>query len=144
VSFALLTFNDQLGGTGQILPLHVFLDVPRRTAQERVPIASNVGSREVTWASSPHLLSPFASFRVFRGPHSLGKAGTLTGPRAECHVWLRPCRAAGSYYGAASIIKRCCPAETGENSLHNTEWTLPPRVAQTCISIFIDSTIATG
>ena len=37
------------GGTGQILPLHAFLDIPRRIAQERVPIASNVGSRDVTW-----------------------------------------------------------------------------------------------
>jgi hypothetical protein len=43
----------------------LFLDMPRRIAQERVPTASNVGSRDVTWA-----------------PHSLGKAGTLTGSRA--------------------------------------------------------------
>jgi hypothetical protein len=42
-----------------------FWDMPRRIAQERVPTASNVGSRDVTWA-----------------PHSLGKAGTLTGSRA--------------------------------------------------------------
>ena len=41
-----------------------------------MPTASNVGSRDVTWASpSPHLSFPFASFRVFRGPHSSGKAG---------------------------------------------------------------------
>ena len=26
-----------------------FLDMPRRIAQERVPTASNVGSRDVTW-----------------------------------------------------------------------------------------------
>jgi hypothetical protein len=44
-----------------------FLDMPRRIAQERVPTASNVGSRDVTWASQPHLSSLFASFRVFRG-----------------------------------------------------------------------------
>jgi len=30
-----------------------FLDMPRRIAQERVPTASNVGSRDVTWASQP-------------------------------------------------------------------------------------------
>ena len=30
--------------------------------------ASNVGSRDVTWASQPAPLIPFASFRVFRGP----------------------------------------------------------------------------
>src|SRR5271169_7049952 len=54
-----------------------FLDMPRRIAQERVPTASNVGSRDVTWPPSPHLSSPFAFFRVFRGPHSLGKAGHL-------------------------------------------------------------------
>jgi hypothetical protein len=59
--------RDHLGGTGQILPLHVFLELPRR-------IASNVGPRP----PSPHLLSPFASFA---GPNSLGKAGTLTGGR---------------------------------------------------------------
>ena len=62
------------------------LDMPRRIAQERVPTASNVGSRDVTWASQPTPLIPFASFRVFRGPHSLGRAGTLTGPRAGCHA----------------------------------------------------------
>jgi len=55
------------------LPLHVFWTIPRRIAQERVPTASNVGSRDVTWASQPQPLIPF---RVFRGPHSLGRAGT--------------------------------------------------------------------
>jgi hypothetical protein len=60
--------------------------MPRRIAQERLPTASNVGSRDVTWASQPTPLIPFASFRVFRGPHSLGRAGTLTGPRAGCHA----------------------------------------------------------
>ena len=35
-----------------------FLDMPRRIAQERVP-ASNVGSRDVTRASQPHLI-PFS------------------------------------------------------------------------------------
>jgi hypothetical protein len=85
-------------------------------------------------------------FRVFSRvsrAQFLRQSGDTYGPRAGCHVWLRLCRAADSY-GAVSIIKRCCPAETGENSLHNTEWILPARVAQTCISIFIDSTIATG
>jgi hypothetical protein len=63
--------TDLLGGTGQILPLHVFGHAtPDRT--ERVPTASNVGSCDVTWASQPTPLIPFASFRVFRGPHSLG------------------------------------------------------------------------
>ena len=35
-----------------------FLDMPRRIAQERVPTASNVGSRDVTWVidSLPDLL----------------------------------------------------------------------------------------
>ena len=72
--------GDQLGGTGQISVARI-LDMPRRIAQERVPTASNVGSRDVTWPSLP-----FASFRVFRGPHSLGKAGTFTGPRAGCQA----------------------------------------------------------
>jgi len=54
----------------------------RRIAQERVPTASNVGLRDVTWASPAYTSHPLSrlSFRVFRGPHSLGKAGTLTGP----------------------------------------------------------------
>ena len=43
-----------------------FLDLPRRIAQERVPTASNVGSRDVTWASQP---TPLIPFRVFRRPH---------------------------------------------------------------------------
>ncbi len=38
------------------------LDVPRRIAQERVPTASSVGSRDVTWASQP---APLIPFRVF-------------------------------------------------------------------------------
>ena len=37
-----------------------FLDMPRRIAQERVPTASNVGSRDVTWASQPTPLIPFS------------------------------------------------------------------------------------
>ena len=48
-----------------------FLDMPRRIAQERVPTASNLGSRDATWVvPAQHLSSPFASFRVFRGPLS--------------------------------------------------------------------------
>jgi hypothetical protein len=39
-----------------------FLDIPRRIAQERVPTASNVGSRDVTLASQP---TPLIPFRVF-------------------------------------------------------------------------------
>jgi hypothetical protein len=39
-----------------------FLDMPRRIAQERVPTASKVGSRDVTWASQ---LTPLIPFRVF-------------------------------------------------------------------------------
>ena len=46
-----------------------FLDMPRRIAQERVPTASNVGSRDVTWASQPTPLIPFRVFsRVSRAP----------------------------------------------------------------------------
>jgi hypothetical protein len=53
-----------------------FLAVPRRIAQERVPTAFNVGSRDVTWASRATPLIPFRVFsRVSRAPHSLGKAG---------------------------------------------------------------------
>ena len=44
--------------------------------QERVPTASNVGSRDVTWASQPTPVIPFGVFCVFRGAHSLGKAGS--------------------------------------------------------------------
>ena len=70
--------GDQLGGTGQILPLHVFLDMPRRIAQERVPTASNVGSRDVTWASQPTPVIPFGVFwRVSRGPF-LRQSGVVT------------------------------------------------------------------
>src|ERR1700730_16486478 len=46
-----------------------FLDMPRRIAQERVPAASNVGSRDVAWASQPTPLIPFRVFsRVSRAP----------------------------------------------------------------------------
>ena len=66
----------------------------------------------------------------------------MGGP-TPCPSWLRLCRAADSY-AAVSIIKRCCPGDTGDDSLHKTDWIVPARVAQICISIFIDSTIATG
>ena len=39
-----------------------FLDMPRRIAQERVPTASNVGSRDVTWASQPTPVIPFGRY----------------------------------------------------------------------------------
>ena len=52
-----------------------FLDMPRRIAQERFPTASNVGSRDVTWASQPTPLIPFRVFlRVSRAPF-LGQSG---------------------------------------------------------------------
>ena len=37
-----------------------FLDMPRRIAQERVPTASNIGSRDVTWASPAHTSHPLS------------------------------------------------------------------------------------
>jgi hypothetical protein len=46
--------------------------MPRRIAQERVPTASNVGSRDVTSASQPTPLIPFGVFsRVSRAPDQL-------------------------------------------------------------------------
>ena len=48
-------------------PVARFLDMPRRIAQERVPTAPNVGSRDVTWASQPHLSSPSRLFSSFAG-----------------------------------------------------------------------------
>jgi hypothetical protein len=48
-----------------------FLDMPRRIAQERVPTASNVGSRDVAWVSQPTPLIPFRDFsRVSRADSS--------------------------------------------------------------------------
>ena len=70
--------GDQLGGTGHNIAVARFLDMPRRIAQERVPTASNVGSRDVTWASQPTPVIPFGVFGVFRGAHSLDKAGLVT------------------------------------------------------------------
>src|SRR5271166_660956 len=43
-----------------------FFDIPRRIAQERVPTASNVGSRDVTWASQATALIPLS--RLFAAP----------------------------------------------------------------------------
>src|SRR5271165_2448492 len=52
--------------------------MPRRIAQERVPTASNVGSRDVTWASRPTLVIPFGVFwRVSRAPF-LRQSGVVT------------------------------------------------------------------
>ena len=49
-----------------------FLDVQRRITQERVPTASNVGSRVATWASQLTALFPFRVFsRVSRAPFLL-------------------------------------------------------------------------
>jgi len=51
--------------------------MPRRIAQERVPTASNVRSRDVAWASQPTPLIPFRVFsRVSRAPF-LRQSGTL-------------------------------------------------------------------
>src|SRR5208282_6505164 len=51
-------------------------DMPRRIAQERVPTASNVGSRDVTWASQPTPLIPFrVFFACFAGPIPQAKRG---------------------------------------------------------------------
>src|SRR5271166_2341100 len=70
--------SEQLGGTGQILALHVFWTShagSRRSASLPRPM-----SGRAMWHAppSPHLSSPFASFRVFRGAHSLGKSGGPT------------------------------------------------------------------
>ena len=66
---ARIVFVVETNSEGQVkYAVARFLDMPRRIAQERVPTAFNVGSRDVTSAPSPHLSSPFASFRVFRGP----------------------------------------------------------------------------
>ena len=54
--------GDQLGGTGQILPLHVFWTCnagSRRSASLPRPM---FGSRDMTWASQ---LTPLIPFRVF-------------------------------------------------------------------------------
>jgi len=59
---------DQLGRTGQILPLHVFWTCYARIAQERVPTASNVGSRDVTWAPHPTSHPRSRLFACFAGP----------------------------------------------------------------------------
>ena len=50
--------------------------MPRRIAQERVPyrVQCRVARCDMG-LPAPHFSSSFASFRVFRGPHSLGKAG---------------------------------------------------------------------
>jgi hypothetical protein len=58
-----------------------FLDIPRRIAQERVPTASNVGSRDVTWASQPTPLIPFRVFsRVSRAPFLTQSGDSLNTP----------------------------------------------------------------
>jgi hypothetical protein len=75
-------WGDQLGGTGQILGVARFLDMPRRIAQERVPTTSNVGSRDVTWASQP---TPLILFRVFsRVSRAPFLRQTLIGLRVLC------------------------------------------------------------
>jgi hypothetical protein len=59
-------------------PVARFLDMPRRIAQERVPTASNVGSRDVTSASQPTPLIPFGVFsRVSRAPDQLEGTGQI-------------------------------------------------------------------
>ena len=51
-------WGDQFGGIGQMLPLHVFLDMPRRIALGARPYRVDVGSRDVTWASPTLWISP--------------------------------------------------------------------------------------
>jgi hypothetical protein len=66
-------FKSRTNSEGQVKYRRcTFLDMPRRIAQERVPTASNVGSRDVTWASQPTPLIPFRVFsRVSRAPFLL-------------------------------------------------------------------------
>jgi hypothetical protein len=61
--------------------------MPRRIAQERVPTASNVGSRDLTWASQPTPLILFRVFsRVSRAPF-LRQSGVVT--EAQFLIGLR-------------------------------------------------------
>jgi hypothetical protein len=69
--------QDQLGGTGQILPWHVFWTCHAGSCRS-VPTAFKVGSRDVTWTSRPTPLIPFRVFsRVSRAPF-LRQSGVVT------------------------------------------------------------------
>ena len=88
-----------------------FLDMPRRIAQERVPTAFNVGSRDVTWTSRPTPLIPFRVFsRVSRAPF-LRQSGVVTeiqfliGLRVLCGL-LCVCSSSTGYRWA-TVFGRC-------------------------------------
>ena len=68
------------------------LGMPRRIAQERVPTASNVGSRDVTWASQPTPLIPFRVFsRVSRAPRDASLTQTIVVAAAARWVTVSFC-----------------------------------------------------
>src|SRR5271165_4405883 len=110
--------GDQLGGRGtnsegQVkycrwsnIAVARFLDMPRRSASLPRPMSGRAMRHE---PPSPHLSSPFASFRVFRGPHSLGKAGDtyrtetqfLIGLRVLCGLLCSALSTLGSPYSKA-------------------------------------------
>jgi hypothetical protein len=70
-------------------PVARFLDMPRRIAQERVPTASNVGSRDVTWASQPHPSSPSRLFSSFAGQLRKEKKGSHGGHGGDVSAYRR-------------------------------------------------------
>jgi hypothetical protein len=75
------------GRAGSNIAVARFLDMPRRIAQERVPTASNVGSRDVTWASKPTPVITFGVFLAcFAGPF-LRQSGAVT--EAQFLIGLR-------------------------------------------------------
>jgi hypothetical protein len=79
-----------------------FLDMPRRIAQERVPTAFNVGSRDVTWTSRPTPLIPFRVFsRVSRAPF-LRQSGVVT--ETQFLIGLGPTRRDRSNIAVARFL----------------------------------------
>ena len=96
--------------------------MPRRIAQERVPTAFNVGSRDVTWASRPTPLIPFRVFsRVSRAPF-LRQSGVMTNSEGQvkyCRCTFfghaTPDRAGARPYRVQCRVARCdmgLPAHT--------------------------------
>ena len=90
------------GWSKRLIAVARFLDMPRRIAQERVPTASNVGSRDATWTSRPTPLIPFRVFsRVSRAPF-LSQSGVVT--ETQFLIGLGPTRRDRSNIAVARFL----------------------------------------
>jgi hypothetical protein len=99
--------------------------MPRRIAQERVPAASNVGSRDVTWTSQSAPLIPFRVFsRVSRAPfHRLSADTYWATENPEGQVKYCHCTFSGHATPDRAGVRPECVPTTSNIGSRDVTWT---------------------